>query len=441
VTSPPNTVYIIDTTNTDKDPEIIKVGNIPIDLDFDLKLNKIYVANNGDNTVSVIDGTNYDLIKNIPVGKSPNSIVYNPNDNKVYVTNKGDKTVSVINCSFDMVVSIFGVGNNPTSININIDQNILYVVNNLDYELTAVDKGNNLRSHPLMKNLVNLFMGNQPSELNINKIPVSGHPSAITLDYGNNTDNRMLYVTNTDSDTISVIDGTKKEVIEQFKVGHKPTGIDINNENGRVYVSNSMSNTVSLIDSENKLIKNIPTKGKYPTGLAVDEKTNLVYVANTDSDTVSVIDGKTNKVKSIQVGNGPTGIAIDSKNNLVYVTNYNDDTISIINASNHMNYGNIDISRDFSGNGPTAIAVDSTNNEIYVLNMFSNNIAIIGIDLIIDSLQNNQTIDPSLKYVNMVISAGDTPSDISLSNEEIYVTNRDHNITNIINMQNFKYFK
>ena len=29
----------------------------------------------------------------------------------------------------------------------------------------------------------------------------------------------MLYVANTDSDTVSVIDGTKKEIINQIKVG------------------------------------------------------------------------------------------------------------------------------------------------------------------------------------------------------------------------------
>ena len=495
VTSPPNTVYIIDTTNTDKDPKIIKVGNIPIDLDFDLKLNKVYVvnrgdntisvidgtnydliknipvgknpssivynpndnkvyvANIGDNTISVIDGTNYDLIKNIPVGKNPSSIVYNPNDNKVYVANKGDNTVSVINCSLDIVVSIFGVGNSPTSVNINKDQNILYVANNLDDKLTAVDMGKNLND-PITKNLTKNFenfMYSQPSELNINKIPVGSHPSAITLYDNNNTDDQMLYVVNTDSDTVSVIDETKKEIIDQIKVGHKPRDIDIHTVNGMVYVSNSMSNTVTVIDQENKSIKNITTGGKYPTGLAVDEETNLVYVANTDSDTVSVIDGKTNKPKLIQVGNGPTGIAVDSKNNLVYVTNYNDSSVSIIdektnevkppiqvgNGSNHMNYGNINVSRDYRCNGPISIAVDSNNNKIYILNMFSDNISIIDTDFIIDSLQNNnKTIDQNMKYVTIAIPAGETPTDISLSNEELYVTNRDHNIANILDQIN-----
>jgi YVTN family beta-propeller protein len=171
--------------------------------------------------------------------------------------------------------------------------------------------------------------------------------------------------------------------------------------------------------------------------LAVDEETNLVYVANTDSDTVAVIDGKTNEVKSIPVGNGPTGIAVDSNNNLVYVTNYKDDTISVINATNQANYGDINISRHYLGNGPTAITVDLQNNKTYVLNMFSDNISIIDTDVIVDSIENTKMIDPSMKYVTIVIPAGETPSDILLDKGEIYVTNRNHNISNILDVPVF----
>jgi YVTN family beta-propeller protein len=63
-------------------------------------------------------------------------MLFNPNDNKVYVANKGDNTVSVIDeRNNNDIVAIFEVGNNPTSININEGQNILYIVNNLDNKL------------------------------------------------------------------------------------------------------------------------------------------------------------------------------------------------------------------------------------------------------------------------------------------------------------------
>ena len=63
----------------------------------------------------------------------------------------------------------------------------------------------------------------------------------------------------------------------------------------RLYVTNSGSDTVSVIDaSTNKRIIDINV-GKNPTNLAIDSSSgglnSLIFVANSGSDTVSVING------------------------------------------------------------------------------------------------------------------------------------------------------
>ena len=75
----------------------IIVGNNATGIAVDSNKNLVYVANSGDNTVSVIDGTDNKIIKNITVGKLPTKIAINPKNNEVYVANRGDNTVSVIN--------------------------------------------------------------------------------------------------------------------------------------------------------------------------------------------------------------------------------------------------------------------------------------------------------------------------------------------------------
>jgi YVTN family beta-propeller protein len=64
--------------------------------------NKVYVANSGDISVSVINGTT-DKVKNvIPVGKNPSAMAINRISNKVYVANGlDDNTVSVIDGNTD----------------------------------------------------------------------------------------------------------------------------------------------------------------------------------------------------------------------------------------------------------------------------------------------------------------------------------------------------
>ena len=67
-----NRLSIIDSSAINKNKsDIINVGLGPLDVRFDQKTNKIYVANLGDNTVSVIDPKTNKVIGTIKVGTLP----------------------------------------------------------------------------------------------------------------------------------------------------------------------------------------------------------------------------------------------------------------------------------------------------------------------------------------------------------------------------------
>ena len=58
--------------------------------------NRVYVCNQDDGTVSVLDGSTNTVLATVPVGTEPDGIAVNPTTNRVYVANFGDDTVSVI---------------------------------------------------------------------------------------------------------------------------------------------------------------------------------------------------------------------------------------------------------------------------------------------------------------------------------------------------------
>lgn len=59
-----------------------------------------------------------------------------------------------------------------------------------------------------------------------------------------------IYVTNSKSDLVSVINGTTNSVVAKLATGGSaPEGITINEVSGRIYVANTNSNSVSMIDS------------------------------------------------------------------------------------------------------------------------------------------------------------------------------------------------
>ena len=72
----------------------------------------IYVVNNADDTVSVIDGDTNTVITTIPVGNPPFEAAIDTNNNLIYVTNANDNTVSVIDGATNTVIDTIPVGAN-----------------------------------------------------------------------------------------------------------------------------------------------------------------------------------------------------------------------------------------------------------------------------------------------------------------------------------------
>src|SRR2546426_372409 len=75
-------------------------------------------------------------------------------------------------------------------------------------------------------------------------ISVGAFPQLLAFDLRNGD----LYVPNTLSNTVSVINGATNTVIATIPVGTGPTGVAFDLRNGNLYVTNFFSNTVSVIN-------------------------------------------------------------------------------------------------------------------------------------------------------------------------------------------------
>ncbi len=74
----------------------VPVGTSPFKIAVNSATNRIYVANQISNTVSVIDGATKTVVATVPVGGNPNWVVLNQATNRIYVTNLQTATVTVI---------------------------------------------------------------------------------------------------------------------------------------------------------------------------------------------------------------------------------------------------------------------------------------------------------------------------------------------------------
>jgi YVTN family beta-propeller protein len=119
------------------------------------------------------------------------------------------------------------------------------------------------------------------------------------------------YVTNGNSNNVSVIDTATNTVVDTIAVVAAPIGAAMTPDGAHAYVTSTGSNIVSVIDTASNTVVDTIGVGSQPFDVAMTPDGALAYVPNEGANTVSVIDTATNTVvDTIAVGTTPQGVAI-----------------------------------------------------------------------------------------------------------------------------------
>jgi YVTN family beta-propeller protein len=158
-----------------------------------------------------------------------------------------------------------------------------------------------------------------------------------------------------------------------YPVGQDPFGVAVDNQTGNVYVTNTATNNVTVLDpTTGRSVANISV-GLGPLGVAYDAADSEVYVANGGSDNVSVISTLSETVvASLAVGTAPVGVAVDGATDQVFVANNGSGNVSVIDAATHHLTTSIPV-----GSQPYGVAVDNTTDRVFVTDRGSDNISVI----------------------------------------------------------------
>lgn len=211
-------------------------------------------------------------------------------------------------------------------------------------------------------------------------------------------DGTKAYVTNYNSGSVSVIDALEDKVVDVITVGSKPYFIAVMPDGTKTYVVNSFSNSVSVIDTESDEVIGSIKVSDTPTFIVITSDGTRAYVVNSFSNAISVIDTTIDKViETIAVGNKPYYMAITPDGRKAYVSNAgcnyftgsdsaslitrgtNSNTVSVIDLTTDMVIRTIPV-----GSKPYYVAITSDGTKAYVVNSFSNNVSVI--DTITDTL-------------------------------------------------------
>ncbi|MEK7773824.1 MAG: beta-propeller fold lactonase family protein, partial [Deltaproteobacteria bacterium] len=220
----------------------------------------------------------------------------------------------------------------------------------------------------------------------------------------------LVFVSNSGSNYISVIDRSLERVIGAITVDENPEGMALNSTQDLLYVVNSSARTISVIDTAQlNVIETIPLMvGLKPTDTVFmpDSPTSIdgrLYIINRMSNDVTVVGTSSKRViKTIPVGTLPSAIAADAARREVYVANERSNNLTIIRTSDDSVAAQIPVDKRPMGIIPGK-------DKLYVLNEGSYNISVVS---------------PSLRKVTATIALTDPPErGIRAFDGRLYVAN------------------
>jgi len=302
-----------------------------------------------------------------------------PAADKVYVANERADTISVLDAASFKVMASVRVGRMPHNVQVSPDGQTVWVTNNGEPGQAAdasAHQGMDQGAHAAMVKAGAVWAIDTRNDTVVAKVPVGLHPAHVVL----TPDGRYAYVTNGGDNTVSVVDTAARRVVETIPVGEYPHGIRISPDGRQAYVANLKDGTVSVIDTSSKLeMLRIPV-GKGPAQVGFTPDGRLAFVSLSEENAVAVIDPVARKVtRKIAVGAVPIQLYATPDSRTLLVANQGTrqkpgKTLSVIDLQSLSVAKTVE-----TGAGAHGVVIDRDGRYAYVTNTWANSVSVLDV--------------------------------------------------------------
>jgi len=396
-------------------PPVLATGIDPAPFGYNPATQTLYVSSQDTNFAWVLDGSKCNATrtdgctKNTPItptGTGPSGLDINPNTTTLYVANQSDNTVSVIDTSACNQHQLAGcnqtwqtapVSSGPFRLSINKTTNSIYVAG-LSGTLSVI---NGATCNAAVNSSCNQP---QPST------SIGNFPNDLAIDEATNT----IYVANKNDNTVSIVDGTHCQGSDASGCGQswptfnasRPQALAFNPSNRTLYVANGAGNSVWIIDTSHCnnhdatdcSAKAVVPVDESPVAIGILFDRNSVFVVNRLEMSVSIFDGAS--CNATNVSGCPTGpppavsfavfpdtlsnpfafsyitgrqIVIDQTKHTVFIPTLGDTDLVVLDGDSclpgHLNDCIPKIANPRTGGTPNFAAVDPLSQSVYVANL------------------------------------------------------------------------
>jgi YVTN family beta-propeller protein len=200
----------------------------------------------------------------------------------------------------------------------------------------------------------------------------------------------LVFVTNEDSGTITLIDTESRSVVDTVHVGNRPRGVKVTADGARVLVALSGSpkggpnvdeaslpapdrtaDGIGVVDVAKRQLLRVLPSGPDPE--AFDLADGKLFISNEDTARASIVRERDGHLEaSLPVGAEPEGVTVSPDGRFVYVTSESDAEVDIIDVQRRLLVARVKV-----GERPRAVAFLPNGSRAYVTNELSGSISVI----------------------------------------------------------------
>lgn len=212
--------------------------------------------------------------------------------------------------------------------------------------------------------VIELSTGNLYTTINVGPSPLRSF-----IDSDGNTAYVIQNPTSGDS-SLCIINTSNSSVRTTINLpsGFEATWISVDSVNKKAYITSDTSTSILVLNTITDTLDEVIT---YPIAIRstlIDTANGIMYCTENPSNSVGVfnLSSKT-RTAVIPVGGFPYGLALNSSTNRLYVSNFNSNNITIVNTTN-----NSIVSTISSGSKPIQLAINPSTQRLYAVNLLEN---------------------------------------------------------------------
>lgn len=290
---------------------------------------EIWVTNEKDNTISVIDIATLEVTRTIPTGERPRGITFSKDHSVVYICASDSDTVQVMDPETGKILHDLPSGEDPEQFVLHPDDKHLYIANEDDAITTVVDT-------ETRKVVAQINVGIEPEGMAVSP------------------DGKIAITTSETTNMAHWIDTATQQLFANTLVDSRPRHAEFTHDGSQLWVSSEIGGTITVFDAATQTelgkvrfdMPNIHPDKIQPVGFEFDDKDGTAWVALGPANHVAVVNMKTLEVEDyVLVGRRVWHMAFSPDLSQLFTTNGVSGDVTVIDVASRTPVKTIKVGR------------------------------------------------------------------------------------------------